>query len=335
MTQNEADTRRRVLEAASGHILARAIHTAVELGLADRLSDGPKTAGALARECGADAVALGRLARFLARQGYLEASGELYSLTEAGGMLRSDAPGNAAAVIRSLGSAEVWKAFERLSDAVRIGLPSEHRRGARVYAPGGDPAEEAAFGEAMAGYHWGEAEAVAEAYDFSHVRQVVDVGGSSGRLLIAILTRHPNLDGLVFDRPGIASVASAGFSAAGLGGRCRFRGGNFFDSVPSGGDVYILSHILHDWGDDEARAILESCRRVCSPESRLLIAEALASSPEEASHPMPADLLLLANTEGRHRSLGEYEALLESAGFRFNRLIRTAADVSLVEALPC
>ena len=333
---SEADMRGQVLAAASGHILARAIHAAAELGLADRLADGPSSAETLAAECGCDALALSRLLRFLARKGLLETDGaEVYGLTEAGAMLRADAPGGAHSVVRSLGSAEVWRSFERLADAVRQGLPSEHRRGGRVYAPGGNAAEEAAFGDAMAGYHWGEAEAVAEAYDFAGARLVVDVGGSSGGLLVAILHRHPHLSGLVFDRPGIARAAEDRFEAAGIGGRCRFRGGDFFDAVPSGGDVYILSHILHDWGDEEALEILRSCRRAAAPGARLLIAEALASSPEEAAYPMPADMLLLANTEGRLRSSGEYEALLASAGFRCERLIRTAAAVSLMVALAC
>lgn len=331
---NGDGVRNAVLAAASGHILARAIHTAVELGLADRLSAKPKTALALAAECGADPKAIRRLTRFLARHGFLVEDGDRLALSETGAMLRSDADGRTAAVIRSLGSPEVWKAFERLPQAMIDGLPSEKRRGGRVYAPGGNAAEEIAFGEAMAGYHWGEAAAIARAYDFSSAARVIDVGGSSGGLLAAILTEHPRVEGLVFDRPGIAEHARARFKEAGLADRASFRGGDFFDWVPSGGDVYILSHILHDWGDEDARAILASCRKATGPDARLIVAEALLESAEEQEYPIPADMLLLANTEGGLRTRSELEALLAASGFRLERILKTAAAVSLAEAVP-
>lgn len=329
------DLRTAVLAAASGHILARAIQTAVQLGLADLLAAQPKTAQALAAECGADARAVRRLAHFLARHGFLCEDGDgRLSLSESGAMLRSDANCGTAAVIRSLGSPEVWAAFERLPQAVAHGLPSEKRRGGRLYAPGGNAAEEIAFAEAMAGYHWGEAAAIARAHDFAGAAQVVDVGGSSGGLLVAVLAEHPHLRGLVFDRPGVAGHARARFAEAGVADRASFRGGDFFDWVPSGADVYILSHVLHDWPDEDARAILASCRRAAPPHARLLIAEALLGSAEERDYPVPADLLLLANSEGGLRTRSELDALLASCGFRLERVIGTDAAVSLIEALP-
>lgn len=335
---DESRLRSEVLREASGHILARALHTAVELTLADRCFAEAKTPEELAGECRADATAVGRLMHFLARHGYFSvAPNGRYAPTAAGAMLSVNAAGHAAAVIRSLGSREVWKAFERLPDAIASGEPSEHRRGGRVYAPIEPASHQAAFDEAMAGFHWGEAEAVAEAIaEARHVagaKCVIDVGGGSGGLLTAILGRHKHLNGIIFDRPGISSVAKRAIKAAGLSDRCRFRGGNFFEGVPAGGDVYILSHILHDWADEEARAILHSCRRASVKGALLLIVEALRLSREEDDYGLPADLLLLANTEGRLRTMDEYRALLASSGFDCSRVIGTAAPVSLVEAV--
>ncbi|TMJ17997.1 MAG: hypothetical protein E6G94_00855, partial [Alphaproteobacteria bacterium] len=144
---DESRLRNEVLRAASGHILARAIQIAVQLALADRCADRPKSARELAAECGADPSSLRRLLHFLSRHGYFEGDKEgRYSLGPAGAMLRSDAPGGAAAVIRSLGSPEVWYSFDRLAESVRDGLPPEHRRGGQVYSAGDSAVQEAAFG---------------------------------------------------------------------------------------------------------------------------------------------------------------------------------------------
>jgi hypothetical protein len=324
-----------VLAAASGHILARAIHTAVELRLADRLRGETKSAETLAAELGANPQSLARLMLFLARHGFVvEDSEGRFALTDKGRMLCADAPGNTAAVIASLGSPEVWSAFERLPLAILEGLPPEHRRRGKIYAAGGNRAGEIKFGETMAGYHWGEPEAVAEGWDFSGAALLVDVGGSSGRLLAAILGRHPELHGLIYDRSGIASEAQARIEGAGLGGRCTFSGGDFFEAVPAGGDVYILSHVLHDWDDQAAARILGRCREAMAPGATLLVAEALAATPAADGAPIPADMLLLANTEGRLRTRGEFEALLASAGFHLERVIETTGPVSLIEAIP-
>jgi hypothetical protein len=333
VTRDLGPTRAEVLAAASGHILARALQVAVELGLADCFGDARQSAAALASATKTDARALRRLLHFLARHDYFVETEEGFGLTDKGALLRSNAPGGTAAVIRSLGHAEVWAAFGRLGETVRSG--EDPRRGARLYGRTAGRDSEARVSRAMAGYHFGEPAAVAKAYDFSAFATVVDVGGSGGALLTTILAAHPHLIGTVFDRPGAEAEARNAITAANLGARCRFVGGDFFAGArPKGADLYILSHILHDWPDGKARRILEGCRRAMGSGARLIVLEALMSPGGEGESEIPADLLLLANCEGRLRSALEHEALLGSAGFRLGRIIPCGPRVSLIEAEP-
>lgn len=325
--------RRAVLAAAAGHILARAVHLAVELGLADALAGGAKTARQLAAEIAADETALRRLLHFLARHGFFAEGGDgRFEPTATGRLLRSDAPANTAEVVRSLGSPAVWNAFGILAQSVRSGRPPEERRGGRLYERRGDLPHEAMLSRAMTGYHAGEPEAVAAAYDFGPAARILDVGGSSGHLIGALLLRHPHLHGIVYDRPGIEAEARAYLGGLGLAGRFDFAGGDFFHSVPAGADLYILSHILHDWSDRDALRILLSCRSAMAEGARLIVLEALMTGDGGGESEIPADMLLLANSEGRLRTLAEHRDLLDRAGLRFCRTMACGPLVSLIEA---
>lgn len=308
--------RKRVLSDAAGHSLARAIHVAVEMNLAERIGHGTTTAAELAAGTGSHPQTLGRLLHFLARHDYLdELPGGSFRLTALGTMLRRDAPGNTAAVISSLGHHGVWKAFGGLGDTVRTGLLPEHRRTPQTYNQQEGEGEARALADAMIGYHWGSPARVSACCDFASSRLVVDVGGSAGLLLTTILVAHPHLSGIVFDRPGIEAEAQRAIAAAGLSERCSFAGGSFFDGVPEGGDTYIVSRILHDWSDENAAAILASIHRAMAPGARLLIVEPLLSPDGANEDVLPVDLLLLTNTQGRLRSFEDYSELLEQSGF--------------------
>jgi hypothetical protein len=148
-----------------------------------------------------------------------------------------------------------------------------------------------------------------------------------------ILRANPNLQGIVFDRPGVARQAQDLIEAADLQNRCSFVGGSFFETVPSGGDTYILSHILHDWPDEEAVNILASCRRAMGGTSKLLVIEHLLSE-RESEAPFPYDMLLLGNTAGRLRAIDEHRALLERAAFTLTDRYPCARGVTILEAAP-
>jgi hypothetical protein len=166
-----------------------------------------------------------------------------------------------------------------------------------------------------------EAGAVVEAYDFGGFSRLVDVGGGPGVLLRAVLDAHPTLDGLLFDRPEV--VTGTSLPAV---------GGDFFDAVPAGADAYLLSRVIHDWNDDDAVAVLSCCRRAMPQHATLLLVEAvLPVRAVDDPEAIRMDLHMLALLGGRERTAAEYTALLAAAGLALNRIIPTAAGVSVLE----
>lgn len=192
------------------------------------------------------------------------------------------------------------------------------------------PEEGAMFNRALATMRPHHHAAVAAAYDFGDVRELVDVGGGCGQLTTRILAEHPAPRAVVMDAPGLRTQAEAHIAATGLSGRCAFVAGSFFESVPAGADLYLLGDILHDWPDAESLRILQAVRQGMTPQSRLLILEVLAS-PAGA----PGDLhMMVLFGEGRQRSPEEFAELFAAAGLSLSQVIGTGTDVSIVEARP-
>jgi ubiquinone/menaquinone biosynthesis C-methylase UbiE len=192
----------------------------------------------------------------------------------------------------------------------------------------------------MAGNSPAHARLVARSYDFSGVSNVVDVGGGRGRLIATILAEHTHLRGILFDQPHVIDSARETLDEAGVADRCELVGGSFFDAMPAGGDVYLLRNIIHDWQDDQAIAILKSCRRAMADAARLVLVERqLADDPRETLSALHADLEMLVNVGGRERATEEYADLLARSGFRLGRTIslgraEEAMGHYLVEAEP-
>ena len=172
------------------------------------------------------------------------------------------------------------------------------------------------------------------------MRRVIDVGGGRGRLLATILACHPHLGGILFDQTHVVDSAREILDEAGVSARCELVGGNFFEAVPTGGDAYILRNIIHDWQDDQAVAILTTCRRAMAAGARLLLVEReIADDPRAALMVLHADLEMLVNVGGRERTTEEYAALFARSGLRLARTISLgnapeAMSHHLIEAEP-
>jgi len=198
----------------------------------------------------------------------------------------------------------------------------------------GNPEAAAHFNEAMVAIHGGDGADVTATYDFSGFQTIVDVGGGTGVLLSTILAANPHLHGVLYDLPQTASQARTLIQNRGLASRCEAHGGDYFLDIPEGHDAYILSHVLHDWTDEQALPILRNCRRAIRPEGRLLILEAVLPEGDTPHPGKMMDLLMLTVTGGLERTGNEYSQLLARAGFRVGRIIPLASDQSIVEALP-
>jgi hypothetical protein len=176
---------------------------------------------------------------------------------------------------------------------------------------------------------------VLAAYDFSGIRTIVDVGGGHGAFIAAILSAYPTMRGILFDLPHVVAGAQPLLEAAAIVGRCETIGGSFLEATPRGGDAYLLSKVIHDWGDDRAAEILMNCRRVMAAHSRLLLVEAVIP-PGNTPHPGKlADInMLVANTGGRERTEAEFRSLLNTAGFTLTRIVPTQGESSVIEGTP-
>jgi SAM-dependent methyltransferase len=334
---SEPPAHARLIQMATAYWVSRIVYAAAKLGLADHLSTGARTAAELAGLTRTDTRSLHRLMRTLAGLGILtEHEGGRFGLTPLGKALETGAPGSARASILCLAGQWWWRAWEELLYCLETGNTGMQKVfGRNIFEYLGEHPDEATyFNEAMIGFHGSEPSAVADAYDFSAFDTVVDVGGGTGNLLAAILERYPRVSGVVADVAQVVDEAAAALAARGLRDRVTFESIDFFKSVPRGGDVYVLSHVIHDWGEEDCLTILGNCRKAMGPKGRLLIVE-MVLPPRNVPHPGKVlDITMLVIPGGEERTEEEYAELLGRAGLRLTKVVPTASPVGIVEAVP-
>ena len=334
--QPELPPHAQVIQMATGHWLSKIIYTAVKLDLADRLADGPKSADDLAEPMGLHAPSLHRFMRTLAGFGILtERENRQFALTPMGESLKTGAPGSARASILTFCGPTFTKGFDQFTHSLETGSTGfEKAFGKPIFDYFADHLDEASmFSEAMVGFHGGETPAVAAAYDFSQFGTIVDVGGATGNMLAAVLSRHPEPRGILFDMAHVVTDAPAHLENTGIADRVSIESGSFFESVPEGGDAYILSHIIHDWSEEQCLTILGNVRRAMNPDGKLLIVEFVLPEGDTPHLGKLADMIMLVIPGGQERTPAEYDELLTKAGFKMTRVIPTESPVSIVEAV--
>lgn len=324
-----------IVEMVMAQCVSRLIHLTAKLKLPDYLAEGPKTAEELAQRTATHAPTLYRVMRTLASLGlFTEDHTHRFALQPLGEVLKSGTPSHATALI--MGGEMVARSLDNLLYAVQTGKTGfQNSFGMPLFDwLASHPAEASLFDQTMVGIHGMEPPAVAAAYDFSVFKTVADVGGSTGNLLTTILARHPAPRGILFDLPHVVRDAPACIAQRGLTDRIQIETGSFFDRVPPGADAYILSHIIHDWNQEQCLTILGHCRRAMSPAGRLLLVE-MVLPPGDTPHPgKMLDMVMLTIPGGEERTEAQYADLLDKAGFRLTRVVPTASPVSIVEAEP-
>jgi hypothetical protein len=324
-----------LIQMATSFEISRLVWTAANLGIADHLAGGAKSAAEIAGPTKTNPRALHRFLRTLASFGILtHCDHQKFALTELGEALKSGAPGFARSTILTMAGQWMWEAWEEFQYSLETGKTvMEKVFGVPIFDYLAHHPELAAqFSEAMVGLHGAETPAVAVAYDFSKFGVIVDVGGATGDMLAHILARYPKCRGVLFDRPHVVTDATAFLRAKGVENRVRIEQGDFFESVPGGGDAYILSHVIHDWSEDQCLTILGNCRKAIKPGAKLLIVEFVLSEGNMPEFGKLLDMVMLAMTGGQERTAAEYGALLARAGLKVTRIIPTASEVSIVEA---
>ncbi len=334
MVTDDPSPQDRMLQVILGFWAAQAIHAAARLGLADHLHDRPLTAEELAGATGTHAPSLDRLLRALAGVGVFRRDGDRYALTPLGETLRTGIPGSMRAMLMAVLGNEHYRAWSGLRYSVETGRTAfDYIHGMPVfdyYAR--NPEDAAVFNDAMTAGSAAVEAAVLDSFDFTPYRKVVDVGGGHGGLLASILRANPDAEGVLFDAPQVVEGATGRLAAEGLSGRCRVVGGDFFEAVPEGGDLYVLKWIVHDWDDERSLAILRNIRRAMAEGGRLLLVESVLGEGEGPSFGHFGDLNMLVMTGGKERTEAEFRALLSGAGFALAGVRPTRSPVALVEA---
>lgn len=324
-----------LLKLAAGGWIAQAIHVAAKLGLADLLNGGSKTAEELAHETSTHPDALFRLLRTLASVEVFEQDNQgRFGLTPMAEYLQTSKQGSLRGYAVMLGEPWVWDAWGEASHAIQTGESGfAHAFGAPLFTYYAEHPE--AHRVSVAGLTSRSAPeniAIANSYDFSGFKIVVDVGGGQGTLLATILRKNPKLQGVLLDMPHVVEMARPMLEREGLQARCKLVPGNFFEAVPGGGDLYMLKRILHDWDDKNSREILMTCRAAMSAESTLIVLDAVVPVGNTPSFSKLQDLHMLVYAGGRERTEEEHRSVLESAGFRLHRITPASPHISIIEA---
>lgn len=318
-----------------GSWITQGISVAADLGIADLLADGPQPVAQLAARTQSHPDSLYRVLRALAAVGvFSEGPDGSFSQTPLSEKLRSNVPDSQRSFAIMMGS-EFYQAWGELMHSVRTGRPGFDKRfGAKCFEYlMSHPDRHAIYDAAMGGFGRAETAAVLDVYDFSAFATVADIGGGSGSLVKAVLGRYSAIAGILFDLPPVAERTRAMLAESKLADRCRAEGGDFFQSIPSGADAYVMQHIIHDWDDAEAIAILTNCRKAMAGRGKLLLVEMVIPEGNQPSFGKWLDLMMLL-ISGRERTEAQYARLLAAAGLQISRIVPTAADVSVIEAVP-
>ncbi|MBV9162098.1 MAG: hypothetical protein JO309_16490 [Pseudonocardiales bacterium] len=327
-----------LLQLIQGAAVSQMISVFARLGVADVLADGPRQVAEIAELVGAHGSTLYRVLRALGDVGVVaELENQRFALTPLGELLRSDVPGSLRGWATMVGMPFHRYPWTDLYETVQTGESAFDRvHSTKLFDYLAEHPEDAAvFDAAMASISTNETVSIIKSYDFSQFSTIVDVGGGRGGLLVAILSANPHLRGVLFDVPTVVAGADEELSGTEIIDRCEVVSGDFFDSVPEGGDAYLLSNVIHDWDDDHAVEILSTCRTAMADTACLLLAEIVLPEGVAPSMGKFVDLSMLVMTAGgRQRTAAEFGALLGRAGLRLTRIVPSSGTVSLVEAVP-
>jgi O-methyltransferase/methyltransferase family protein len=324
-----------VLQLATGRWVAQIVGVAAELGLADEIEKGPKTAQELSTAKGLQAPALYRLLRALASVGiFAEQEDGRFRQTPMSDALRSDVPYSMRGVARMNNLRAIVRGWMELECSVRTNTSAfEHEHGTPIFNYlHQHPEDMELFADAMDGYHVLVAAAVVEAYNFSCIQTLAEIGGSL--VLASTLAKHPTMRGILFDLPPVIESASSFLRNQGVADRVEVKGGNFFEAVPAGADAYLLQNILHWRSDEDSARILRAVHASAGPGARLLLVEAIVEASNEPQFAKTLDIaMLVLSNGGKERTRVEWQGLLSACGFRLSRVVPTASFASVLEAI--
>jgi hypothetical protein len=336
----KAQAAARLLELIAMRLISESIHVSAALGVADLLSDAPKSAEQLAEETGVNAASLRRVLRGLVTFNvFSQDSKGRFALAPMGEFLKREADGSLHSAAMFFGGERGARVDELFLHCVKTGETVGRKLAGSSSWIGwlqSDPELTSSFNAMMTAFSTLHLTGVLEAYDFSWATTIVDVGGGHGKIISEILKRNPAMRGVLFDLPHAFEGGMRTIAQAGLANRCEVVSGDFFVSIPAGADAYVLSRVIHDWDDEKAIAILKVVRQAIVPEGRLILLETMLRPVQPTVYPVLSDLNMLVRTGGCERTEAEYLALYRSAGFELTRTVATISPTgtTVIEGRP-
>lgn len=325
-----------MLQIISGFWVSRCVYVVAKLGLADLIKNEPKTVDQLAAATGSHAPSLYRVLRALVPFGIVtHDANNRFGITPLSATLRSDVPGSMRAFAMTELGEEHYPAWGELLHSVKTGgIAFDKAFGENVwefFAKHPDNAQ--IFNDAMSGVTAQSLEALHAAYQFTGIKLLMDVGGGHGALLTSILTRNPEMRGILFDSLPVIQGAQSHLAGSDIADRCELVAGDFFKSVPAGADAIVLKWIIHDWNDEQSVAILRNCHQALPANGKLILIEAVVPTTPEPHFSKFIDLNMLVITGGRERTEEEFRRLYDDSGFRLTRIVPTESPFSVIEGV--
>lgn len=327
--------RDKLKEIVYGFSISQGLYCVAVLGLADYLQDGPKTYEEIAAFAHADPGAIKRILRLLAQKGiFREDEQGRFLLTFMGEFLRTDAKESMRTEILHMLHPSSWTPWGDLLYSLKTGRAAFPKCfGTNVWEYRAQHRDvSTVFDDMTTTMSQREAEIVCQNLDMENCREIIDIGGGKGGLIAAILSRKKNLRGVLFEQSHVLTGAQELLHAAGVQDRCRIMSGDFFSSVPPGGDVYLLKSIIHNWDDEAAIAILKNCRQAMTPKARIALIESIISPQEPFRYLMDIHMLVIHG--GKERTPEEFKILFDVSGFRLRHIVTDKSGISLIEGIP-
>jgi hypothetical protein len=313
----------RMADFAIGARVASVLRLVAERRIADLVAHRPKTAESLAHETGLPADTLGRLLRALTAFGvFKECADGTFSQTELSAYMCEGSSPSIREMILVLNDDAVLKAWQQLPSVLESGASAfEAVNGVTFFQHvASDPERRTLMAKFMTGIYGPEGAKIAANFPFSRFKSLLDVGGGQGHVLMEIVRRNPNIRGAVFELPQTAEIAREFLVAKGLSS-CDVISGDFFKSLPSGFEAYLIKSVLHDWNDERATQILRTCRDAMPEQGRVLIAELVLERGKSVGHPHRLiDLEMMVSFGGKERTAADFEKVLALAGLKLEQV---------------
>lgn len=333
----EPSSKVQLMQLIMGSLVTQLITVAAQLGIADSLKDGPKSADELADLHDVHPKSLYRALRTLASVSIFEEDQNgRFALTPMAELLRTDTSDSLRYISILKGIPFQWQSQGALLHQVKTGeVAFDHCYQQNYFDYLRDNnSDRELFDKAMSDLTHFDLEAIITGFDYSGIGTLVDVGGGEGSLIAGVLKANPSMHGIVADLPDVLDKTRSLLAVEGLAERCEAIETDFFQSVPPGGDAYIMRKVIHDWDDEKSTVILKNCRAQMGGNARVLVVETVVPSGNEGALPKLNDTEMMIYLGGRERTEQEYRALLNGSGFELTRIVPTASPSSIVEGRP-